>query len=305
MKHEYHYTVSRTDRIWLIVFVSVLLGWELVKPVLPSPDRALLKIEMPFIPDSIARNGYSQSRESEYHDTYQKRYYPNKSYPSYSNESQAQKRPINIMEATWQDLRAIGFQPKVASNIERYLKAGGKIQNANQLMKIYGMDSLQWIAVAPYVIFPESKNEITSTHSNKNGNFDEKRKRLDINKASAAELETLPGIGTVLAERILKYRNSLGGFITANQIGECYGMPPETLEKILPGLQVVESPTSISINKIDLKNYSHPYLSRKMARVVEAYRTQHGPFTGPADLRKSFPADTNWCDKLLPYLVFE
>jgi len=305
MKHEYHYTVSRTDRIWLIVFVSALLGWELIKPLLPFPDRELLEIEMPFNPDSSERSGVAQASKREFHYTYEKKYYLDRSYPSYSNKSKAQLRPINIMEATWQDLRAIGFHPKVASNIERYTKAGGQIENVNQLMKIYGMDSLQWAAVAPYVIFPEGKNEPSSFYSTRKESPVEKRQILDINKASAADLETLPGIGTVLAERIIKYRNSLGGFISINQVGECYGMPPETLEKILPQLHVTESPTLISINKIDLKNFSHPYLSKKMARVVEAYRTQHGPFTGPNDLRMSFPADTNWCDKLLPYLVFE
>ncbi|HEY3387700.1 MAG TPA: helix-hairpin-helix domain-containing protein, partial [Saprospiraceae bacterium] len=200
MKHEYHYTVSRTDRVWLIVFVSLLLGWELVKPLLPSPERELLKIEMPLHTDSTESSGNIRTRKSKYYDTYQKRYYPDRTYSSYSNEGIAQKRPINIMQATWQELRAIGFQSKIATNIERYIDAGGIIKNENQLMKIYGMDSTQWAIVAPYILFPEVKNETNPFQSSKKENNNETRKILDINKASATDLETLPGIGTVLAE---------------------------------------------------------------------------------------------------------
>ena len=38
MKKEYHYTISRTDRIYLVTFVVVLLAWELVKGLFPGGD---------------------------------------------------------------------------------------------------------------------------------------------------------------------------------------------------------------------------------------------------------------------------
>jgi competence protein ComEA len=37
-------------------------------------------------------------------------------------------------------------------------------------------------------------------------------KRININIASAQELETLPGIGPALAERIIEHRNKYGPF---------------------------------------------------------------------------------------------
>jgi len=41
---------------------------------------------------------------------------------------------------------------------------------------------------------------------------------LNINTASAAELETLPGIGPVLAERIVSYRQGHGPFAAVEDI---------------------------------------------------------------------------------------
>ena len=40
MKKEYHYTISRTDRIYLVAFVMALLMWELVKEFFPGQQES-------------------------------------------------------------------------------------------------------------------------------------------------------------------------------------------------------------------------------------------------------------------------
>lgn len=47
---------------------------------------------------------------------------------------------------------------------------------------------------------------------------------IDINAASAAELEELPGVGPVLAQRIVDYRRMHGGFTTVEQLQEVSGI---------------------------------------------------------------------------------
>ncbi|MDP5172095.1 MAG: helix-hairpin-helix domain-containing protein [Bacteroidia bacterium] len=56
--------------------------------------------------------------------------------------------------------------------------------------------------------------------------------RLDINLADSADWTQLPGIGKVLAARIIKYRNSLGGFRSVDQLSKVFNLPPETLASI-------------------------------------------------------------------------
>ena len=43
-------------------------------------------------------------------------------------------------------------------------------------------------------------------------------RRTDVNKATAKELESLPGIGEVLAARIIEHRNRYGKFRRASDI---------------------------------------------------------------------------------------
>ncbi len=304
MKNEYHFTISRTDRMCLVVFVILLLGWELIKYFFPPPpyDKEWIHHEgQPLaeqeINDSLSR-GISKEKES-YHSKTNNR----KEYKSY-DEIEVTPTPMDINKATWHELRAMGFSGKVASNIERYVGAGGVLKNQQDVMKIYSMDSAQWIAVAPFVLFPEKKNE-TTYQPWQEKNTTAVPTTLDLNTATAAELEMLPGIGAVLAERIIKYRTSLGGFFNIEQIKECYGLPPETIEKIIPRLTIVTPPTLITINEKDMTNFHHPYLNKKITRILQAYKKQHGTLKDVNDLRKIYPPDTTWCDRILPYIVFK
>ncbi|GAA2160479.1 hypothetical protein GCM10009845_08680 [Pedococcus bigeumensis] len=57
--------------------------------------------------------------------------------------------------------------------------------------------------------------------------------RVNLNAASAAELEELPGVGPVLAQRIIDWRTEHGRFASVDELGEVSGIG----EKIFAALQ--------------------------------------------------------------------
>jgi comEA protein len=57
---------------------------------------------------------------------------------------------------------------------------------------------------------------------------------VNINTASAKELDALPGIGEVLAQRIIDYRNANGPFQSVDDLIKVKGIGEKTLEKIKP-----------------------------------------------------------------------
>jgi competence protein ComEA len=55
---------------------------------------------------------------------------------------------------------------------------------------------------------------------------------INVNSASAAELETLSGIGEVLAATIIEYREQNGPFASVDELMDVSGIGPATLEEI-------------------------------------------------------------------------
>lgn len=62
--------------------------------------------------------------------------------------------------------------------------------------------------------------------------------KININTASAAELELLPGIGPALAQRIIEHRTKSGRFRRVDDLDNVRGVGPKTLERLRPLITV-------------------------------------------------------------------
>ena len=68
------------------------------------------------------------------------------------------------------------------------------------------------------------------------------RKPVNINTASQAQLEMLPGIGPALAEAILSYRTDFGPFVTTEQLMEVPGIGEKRYAAVEKLICVEETP---------------------------------------------------------------
>lgn len=130
---------------------------------------------------------------------------------------------------------------------------------------------------------------------------------VNINAADSLELLGLPGIGPSTAGRIIRFRDRIIFFKTVDQVGEVWGVRPENLEKMRPFLTVgnTDAFARVYINTWDVSHLGrHPYIGYKDAKILVAYREQHGPFKSMQDFRWVNGIDPSFPTKLEGYLQF-
>lgn len=127
-----------------------------------------------------------------------------------------------------------------------------------------------------------------------------------LNLADSAGWEHLPGIGPVLASRIVKYRDRLGGFHSPEQLREVYGIEDSVIERIIPLVQTGnEQLNKIDINQISLDELRrHPYLKWEFAKAIIRYREAHGKFQNADQLKEIWNLPIEVLEKIRPYLSF-
>lgn len=67
--------------------------------------------------------------------------------------------------------------------------------------------------------------------------------RVDLNRATVAEFDQLPGVGPVLAKRMVDYRKSIGRFHAVEDLRAVKGIGKKKLEQLKPFVTVTKSAT--------------------------------------------------------------
>lgn len=130
---------------------------------------------------------------------------------------------------------------------------------------------------------------------------------VELNSADTTTLMLLHGIGPAFANRIVRYRNRLGGYVNTSQLLEVYGFTPALLDHIAPYLRIEpDSLRRIPVNSIPLKQLiKHPYIEYYQARDIVNLRNQGVRFNSIDDLRAVPSMADSTLDRLMPYLSFE
>jgi competence ComEA-like helix-hairpin-helix protein len=216
--------------------------------------------------------------------------------------------PNNIDSISWLKL---GFSPKQVKSIFNYKRKGGMFYTKQDVAKMYAIDSLSFLRIEPYIIIPQKEKKYFKESKNgKTSEYEYKKtpKLVNLNTADSLQLIELKGIGPVLSSRIINFRNKLGGFINKNQLKDIYGLKPETLENIDAFIFIEQNftPKKININTATYEMLKeHPYIDYSLAKVIVAYRNQHGKFKKPEDVKKIHLLTEELYSKIAPYITIE
>lgn len=191
--------------------------------------------------------------------------------------------PNTISES---QLSKIGFNKAQINNIMNYRKAGGVFYDKEDFKNIYTISDSEFEIIKNYIeinIKPKKNKKFPKKVQSSNSNKDKiiyKKLNIELNSASKDELMKVYGIGSVISERIVKYRNLLGGFYNVSQLNEVYGIDSAKYIEIYENFYIDNS----LIKKIEINDASnfdlkkHPYIDDITAYLISNRKRQNGDF---------------------------
>ena len=134
-----------------------------------------------------------------------------------------------------------------------------------------------------------------------------KYQSIEINTADTSAWIALPGIGSKLAQRIVLFREKLGGFYSVSQVAETFGLADSVFRKIEPLLKLDQQQVrKININTATAEELkAHPYLKWGVINAIIAFRKEHGSFRKKEELKQVMAVTDEIYLKISPYIMTE
>lgn len=220
--------------------------------------------------------------------------------------------PNQVSQSQWEQM---GIKPYVSARIRKYLEKGGRFYKLDDVKRIYGINQDRVDELAPWMRFPGKKKSISSAFEVKKTvereSYDEtykakekETKRYELNLADTSQLKTIRGIGSFWSNKVVNYREALGGFVDRMQIYEIYYMKDSIADLIIDNtLFESKEVQQMNINAVNKETLSrHPYMDYKLANAIVKYREQHGAYKSLDDLKKIYILTAEDFERLQPYL---
>lgn len=247
--------------------------------------------------------------------------------------------PNTLLAEDWMRL---GLGATTAGRLERYLGAGGRFREPEDVLKIYGFREADFERLSAWMKIEEGSwvadrnrgsdrsygaGSATGSAAGSGyskayrgsergrdppvlGGTESRRSKqvytgpmLEINRAGAAEWEAFPGIGSTFAARIIRFRDRLGGFYQVEQLAEVYGLDSAVFAGMRPFLFCEEPVRRLAINRSPLDSLKgHPYIAPWVAEQIVQYRKKHQGFLNLDELRKLRAVNDSVFQRISPYL---
>jgi competence ComEA-like helix-hairpin-helix protein len=144
-------------------------------------------------------------------------------------------------------------------------------------------------------LLPAAKSRTLAAHRDTSadaGRELRKGETIDPDRATARELDRLPGVGMRLAKEIVSDRELRGPFGSAEGLLRVDGIGPAAVRRLEPFLRfqaprlappaIRETPNLNTMTLTDLERL--PGVGPSLARAILAYRDKNGPFADPREL---------------------
>ena len=193
--------------------------------------------------------------------------YSSSEYGDYNKVVKGELFYFDPNTASSDEWKRLGLREKTIITLQKYIAKGGRFYKPEDIGKIWGLHASDVKPLLPFVkIQPQFTSAPIAGKTFGEGKRFEKPTYapaiVDINIADTTAWIALPGIGSKLAQRIINFREKLGGFYKIEQVGETFGLADSTFQKIKLKLQIgTTAVRQININTATMEEMkAHPYI---------------------------------------------
>jgi len=130
--------------------------------------------------------------------------------------------------------------------------------------------------------------------------------KLELNRCDTSEIVVVPQFGSKRAQKLVEYREKLGGFYAFEQLKEVFILQNIEVEFLKKYFTLdVSLIRKININTATYKELvAHPYIDSYLAKMIINYREKTGKFTSMEEVQKATNAYQELVEKLRYYIEF-
>ena len=228
-------------------------------------------------------------------------------------------RPFDPNTADSTTLLQLGLKRWQVRNLLKYRAAGGTYRKSSDLRRLYGMTDSMYLALEPYICIDTLRFARRDTIRRDSIPLKYKSLKKDtiieLNSADTLSLQCIRGIGSGIAKQIVRYREQLGGYYSAEQIRDIARLREYdrdtliyfTFDSVLPHLTAcADSIRPVPVNHSSVQRLQHhPYLRFEQAKALYTLRRNRFKLKSIDELR-SLPEFTEQdLERLKWYLSFE
>ncbi|MCF8381170.1 MAG: helix-hairpin-helix domain-containing protein [Bacteroidales bacterium] len=202
-------------------------------------------------------------------------------------------------------LSKLGLDNRIASNLLKYRKAGGKFVVPSDLKVLYGLSEDLFEKLEPWIEIKSADTNI-EIKAQTMDNLNDKPLAIesDLNSILYKDLIKLTGGNPKITGRILNFRQLLGGYYSMKQLWNVYEMNDSLYESLNSALTVdTLKIQSLSLNNSEYSDFlRHPYLNKTQVNLIMKYRQYKNSKIRMNEFIENMILPDSTLKKILPYL---
>ncbi len=200
----------------------------------------------------------------------------------------------------------LGMSTKEIDRLLQHRANGNYINSISEFQQITKVSDSLLAIISPHFKFPDwVNNKKTRTNFAIKVSSTNNSNETALNSTTVNDLIKVTGVGNVLGNRIINYRNKLGGFSLNEQLYEVYGLESKVATRILERFKIENPPLiqKINLNEATFKEVlAIVYIDYQLTKKIFAYRDEVAEIQSLEELKKieGFPLEK--FDRIALYL---